>query len=384
VRWFDHWLKGIDTGILDEPPLAVYVRDWHAPNAALEFVPGHWRWEREWPPARTEQRIYYAQGGHDLSTHVAAPATHELRYKPSSGVEAGGPVMWWGDVAHDQRPTDAYSLVYDSAPLDADTEILGLPHVLMNVAADAPQANWFVRLSDVAPDGRVTLITGAGFNGTHRHSARDPQPLTPGETFGLDIEMHFTSWTFPAGHRIRLSVSNAQWPMMWPTPYPMTTTLAIGGKDGARLRLPVIPEGSPGRPDFAPPAASPTLDTYRTIDSGNNSGYGEIETITRNPSTGEAVVTATNSGGTEYPWGTETYHETIEHRTWDDDPAKTSMRGTHRMEVTLEDRVLTWEAELDFSSDREFFHYRYSRRLTENGKLRREKHWSEDIPRDYQ
>jgi len=54
------------------------------------------------------------------------------------------------------------------------------------------------------------------------------------------------------------------------------------------------------------------------------------------------------------------------------------------MEVTLEDRVLTWEAELDFSSDREFFHYRYSRRLTENGKLRREKHWSEDIPRDYQ
>jgi hypothetical protein len=111
--------------------------------------------------------------------------------------------MWWGDVAPDQRPTDAFSLVYDSAPLEQDTEILGLPLARLQVSADAPQANWIARLSDVAPDGTVTLVTGAARNGSHRDSAREPAAIQPGQWFPLDIEMHFTSWVFPKGHRIR-------------------------------------------------------------------------------------------------------------------------------------------------------------------------------------
>ncbi|MEX2257073.1 MAG: CocE/NonD family hydrolase, partial [Woeseia sp.] len=384
VRWFDHWLKGIDTGIMDEPAFAVYVRDWHPPNSALDFIEGRWRWEDGWPLARTEHRTYYAQPNHDLSAGATDPATHQLRYVPSTGVEAGGPVMWWGDLAHDQRPTDAFSLVYDSAPLEDDVEILGFPEALLTVSANAPHANWYVRLSDVAPDGRVTLVTGAGFNGTHRKSAREPEPLAAGEPFKLDVEMHFTSWTFPAGHRIRMSVSNAQWPMFWPTPYPMTSTLKLGGDDGSRLRLPVIPPGPETAPDFRPPADSPSLPGYRTIDSGNASGYGEISAVTRHPPTGEAIAVATNSGGTEYPWGIETYRETIEHRTSDVTPLQTSMTGTHEIEVTMDDRVLRWEAVLDFTSDAENFHYRYTRRLIENDELVREKHWDRTIPRDFQ
>jgi len=386
VRWFDYWLKGIDNGILDEPRLAVYVRKWHPPEADLEYVPGHWRWEDGWPLERLEERVLYAQPDHGLDDEEALRTVqHKLRYVPSRGVEAGGPVMWWGDVAHDQRPTDAFSLVYDSAPLEEDTEILGLPRVLMEVSANAPQANWFVRLNDVAPDGRVTLVTGAGFNGTHRDSAREPRMIEPGEPFELDVEMHFTSWVFPKGHRIRLSIGNAQWPMMWPTPHPMTTTLAIGGDKGARMILPVVPPGGPDRrPDFLPPAETPELPGYRTLDAGNNSGYGEISSITRDPRTGEAVVTATNESSTAYPWGKEYWYETIEHRTSDEDPANTSMRGSHRIEVEMPERTLGWEAELDFSSDATNFHYRYTRRLLENGELLREKHWQRTIPRDHQ
>ena len=384
VRWFDHWLKGIDTGIMDEPAFAVYVRDWHPPNAALDFIEGRWRWEDGWPLARTEHRTYYAQPNHGLATDAPDPATHRLRYVPSTGVEAGGPVMWWGDIAHDQRPTDAFSLVYDSAPLEDDVEILGFPEALLTVSANAPHANWYVRLSDVAPDGRVTLVTGAGLNGTHRKSARDPESLVSGEPFDLDVELHFTSWTFPAGHRIRMSVSNAQWPMFWPTPHAMTSTLQLGGENGSRLRLPVIPSGSETAPDFRPPADSPSLPGYRTIDSGNASGYGEISAVTRHPPTGEAIAVATNSGGTEYPWGTETYRETIEHRTSDVTPEQTSMTGTHEIEVTMDDRVQRWEAVLDFTSDAENFHYRYTRRLLEDGDLVREKHWDRTIPRDFQ
>jgi len=383
VRWFDNWLRGIDTGIMEEPRLAVYVRDWHPPGPYLEFAPGHWRWEAGWPIERIRPQSLFPQANHTLSG--ARPEPDQLRNVPSTGVEGGGPVMWWGDVAPDQRPTDAFGLVYDSAPLTADTEILGLPLTRLQVSADAPRANWVVRLSDVAPDGTVTLVTGAAFNGSHRNSAREPEALVPGQWFPLEIEMHFTSWVFPQGHRIRLAVNNAQWPMLWPTPFPVTTRLQLGGPEASALVLPVVPpaESSPA-PSFAAPESGPELPGYEDIDLGTSSGYGEISAVTRNPATGEATAVATNSGATRYPWGVERYREAIEHRTFDSEPWKTSMKGSHQIEVSLPDRTLSWQAELDFSSDRENFHYHYVRRLLRNGELLREKSWDETIPRDFQ
>ncbi len=384
VRWFDQFLKDKDTGILDEPRLAVYVREWHPPGPYLDYAPGFWRWEEGWPVDRIQLTRMYPQANHTLSAAQGDATIHSLRYVPSSGVEAGGPVMWWGDVAHDQRPTDAYSLVYDTAPLAADTEILGLPMARLKVSADAPRANWMVRLSDVAPDGTVTQVAGAAFNGTHRHSAREPEDLVPGEEFALEIEMHFTSWVFPKGHRVRFAVSNAQWPMLWPTPYPMTTTLRLGGADGSSIELPIVPEGDRTAPEFLPPQPGPKYPGYESIDTGMPSGYGEISSVNRNPRTGEATAIATNSGATKYPWGTETYQETIVHKTSDAHPENTSMTGTHRMEAQLDGRTLLWEGELSFSSDRENFYYEYSRKISENGKLVREKSWQETIPRDFQ
>jgi putative CocE/NonD family hydrolase len=384
VRWFDQFLKGKDTGILEEPWFAVYVREWHPPGPYLDYAPGYWRWEDGWPIDRIQPMRMYPQANHTLSIAQADETVHALRYVPSSGLEAGGPVMWWGDVAHDQRPTDAFSLVYDTDPLESDTEILGLPMARLNVSADAPRANWMVRLSDVAPDGTVTQVAGAAFNGTHRISAREPTDIVPGEEFALDIEMHFTSWVFPKGHRVRFAVSNAQWPMLWPTPYAMTTMLRLGGADGSHIELPIVPPGNRASPAFLPPAPSPKYPGYESIDDGTPSGYGEISSVDRNPQTGEVTAIATNSGATKYPWGTETYHETIEHKTSDAHPENTSMTGTHRMEVKLEDRTLLWEATLSFTSDRENFYYQYTRKISENRESVREKSWQETIPRDHQ
>jgi putative CocE/NonD family hydrolase len=384
VRWFDHGLKGRDTGIMDEPRFAVYVRNWHPPGPYLDFAPGQWRWEEGWPIARARTLRFYAQDDHTLADKNPQATEHQLRFVPSSGVEAGGPVMWWGDVAHDQRPTDAYSLVYDSLPLDDDTEILGFPHAVLNVSASAPRANWFVRVSDVAPDGTVTQVAGAGFNGSHRDSAREPKAITPGEAFPLDIEMHFTSWVFPRGHRIRFAISNAQWPMLWPTPYPMTTALQIGGAGGSYLSLPVIPHESRPVPEFLPPVAYPNMKGYESIDVGMPSGYGEITSVDRNPRTGEATAVATNTGATRYPWGEETYRETIEHKTSNEHPENTAVKGSYRIEVTLPGRTLLWETEMHFNSDLENFYYKYFRKLTENGELIREKHWEKTFPRDHQ
>ena len=289
--------------------------------------------------------------------------------------------MWWGDVAPDQRGSDAFSLVYDSGPLEEDVEILGFPHAMLKVSANAPLANWFARLSDVAPDGTVTQVTGAAMNGAHRESAREPQAIVPGEPFELDIEMHFTSWVFPKGHRIRLAVNNAQWPMLWPTPYLMTTQLQLGT---SRLALPVVPFEKRPVPDYLPPATDPVFAGVESIESGTTSGYGEISSVDRNPQTGTVVAKATNGSGTRYPWGTEQVLETIRYEINDRAPADATVTGTHRMQVELPGRTLVWDAELTFHSDRDNFFYSYRRRLSENGKPVREKTWNQTIPRDYQ
>lgn len=266
VRWFDHWLKGIDTGIMAEPAFAVYVRDWHPPGPGVADFPGRWRWEDGWPIQRARSETWYAQGQKGLARTTAEASVEKLEYKPSSGLEAGGPVMWWGSVLPDLQAADAHALVFDSEPLAQPLEILGAPVAYLRVAADAPRANWIARIADVAPDGRVTHVAAAAFNGTHRESARAPKAIVPGEEFSLAIEMHFSSWVFPPGHRIRFAVTNSQWPMLWPTPYPMTTTLALGGQQGARVDLPVIPQMTAQEwrsPVFKAPAKDPQLPGLR-------------------------------------------------------------------------------------------------------------------------
>jgi putative CocE/NonD family hydrolase len=384
VRWFDQWLKGKDTGIMDEPRFAVYVRDAFPPGPGVDTIPGHWRWEAGWPLERSQLKTLYAQSDHGLGPALSDEATHQLVYKASVGLEGGGPVMWWGNIPPDQQPMDDKSLVYESEPIDAPLEILGFPMAQLNVSADAIRANWVVRVSDVAPDGRVSQVSGAGFNGTHRESAREPADLVSGEVFPLEIELQFTSWVFPKGHRIRLAVSNGQWPMLWPTLYAMTSKLALGGTQGARIQLPVIPPGEQAGPDFKPPADGPSIEGFETLDAGNVSGYGEIDAVQKDPQTGETFGVATNSGGQRYPWGTETFEEWFEHRTSDSNPAHTSVTGTYALVQELTDRTLRFEQDVVFSSDLENFRLVFTRRLKVNGQVVREKHWDELIPRDFQ
>jgi len=386
VRWLDYWLKGVDTGIMDEPAFAVYMREWHPPGPVLEFAPGKWRWVEGWPLDETEYRSLYAQADHGLGDKPGNESVHQLKHFATTGFEASGPVMWWGDIAHDQRGTDAYSLVYQTPVLTEETAILGMPQVLMKVAADATRANWFVRLSDVAPDGRVTLITGKGFNGTHRNSAREPEDLGPGEFFPLDIKMLFTSWVFQPGHRIQLSISNSQWPMFWPTPYPVTTSLQLGGEHAAQLILPVLPASDAPSPKFLQPVKYPGVEGFASLptEDGTASGYGEISSVNRNPQTGEVTIRATSGGKDQYPWGKQTYRETIEHKASDEHPEIASMRGTHVITIETKGRTLLFEGALDFRSDAENFYYEYFRSLKENGELVREKKWTETIPRDFQ
>jgi len=377
VRWWDYWLKNRETGIMNEAPLTIFMRNWHPPDPHLKTVPGHWRGEAFWPPRNEYNSALYLYDAHVLSTQPAKPAVHQLRYVPSAGVEAG---FWWGELLTDQRPADAFSLTYDSAPLPEDLAILGRPRAQLQASSSAPLADWFARLSDVAPDGSVTLVTGAGLNGAQRESAADPKDLEPGKTYLLDIEMHMTTWVFPKGHRIRLAVSNALWPMIWPTPYNMTTSLVLGGKDGSRLLLPLVPPSPHAVPHLFPPEPSEERAGFRAV------GFpfpGEWK-VERDELNGSTKVNWSGKSEEIYPWGKETDLERITYQAEDQHPETSSILGEADTTIALKDRVLVWRGSLQLTSDAKNFYYKYTRELLKDGQPLKQKTWEETVPRDHQ
>ncbi len=375
VRFFDQFLKGEDTGFSKQPRLAVYVRHYYPPGANRKTIPGEWRYEEGWPVRRMRETPLHLTPDHALASAAPAQGSHSLAYVPSTGEAAG---FWWGELTPDQRSSDAWSLVYDSAPLPEDLEILGFPTAKLVAGADAPVANWFARLSDVAPDGQVTLVTGAGQSGPQRESATQPTPLEPGKLYPIDVEMHFTSWVFPKGHRVRLAVSNALWPMIWPTPSPMTTRLALGGRDGSRLLLPVIPREARPKPDFHAPEP---WQEKSGIKSSGGAWPGQW-TICRDEVHQSAHGDWRGTSATEYPWGKIRSEEQLTYDVADAHPEAASTAGDATTTITLPDRTISWRAQLSVTSDAKSFHYRLKRELRKDGALVREKTWEETIPRD--
>jgi predicted acyl esterase len=377
VRWFDYWLKGWDTGVREDPRLVIFVQHWHPPDPTLQEVPGEWRREDTWPPKDATDRTLFFQGNHTLEKSAADPTTHRLKYVPTVGVEAG---FWWGELLSDPRPVDAFSLVYDSAPLERDVAILGRPHALLRASATAPLADWFARLSDVAPDGTVTQITGAGMNGAQRESMTEPRDLEPGKVYPLDIEMHLTSWVFPKGHRIRVAISNSLWPMVLPTPYAMTMTLDLGGPLGSRIVLPVVPLHGTPAPEFSPPEPSEERSDIK------NEGFpwpGDW-TVERDEAHQKTTVHWKGKDGYEYPWGTQNDFESLTYEGDDAHPETSSVRGEAESVFALKGRTLVWRGHLVVTTDQKNFYYKYTRELLKDGAMIKSKTWQETIPRDHQ
>jgi predicted acyl esterase len=377
VRWWDYWLKGRDTGVLQDPRVVIYMQHWHPPDPKLETVPGEWRREEGWPPRDVAPTTLFLQPNHTLANPVAAKDAHQLKYLPSIGVEAG---FWWGELLSDVRPVDAFSLVYDSAPAQDEVAILGRPLALLRASSTAPLADWFARLSDVAPDGTVTQITGAGLNGALRESMSEPRDLEPGKVYPLDIEMHLTSWVFPKGHRIRIAISNALWPMVLPTPYPMTTSLELGGSEGSRLVLPVVPVHGTSPTAFQPPQPSEERSDIR---STSELFPGEW-TQTRDEVNRKTTVHWHGQTETIYPWGKETDYESLTYDANDVHPEISAVQGEAKSVFELKARALTWQGHLSVTTDQKNFYYKYTRELLKDGKLVKSKTWQETILRDHQ
>jgi len=134
-------------------------------------------------------------------------------------------------------------------------EILGNTNVTLEVAADQPVAIVTARMIDVAPDGRATLVARGFLNLTQRDSRENPQPLVPGQRYRVQVQLTGTAYAFPAGHRLRLALSTAHWPIIWPAPVPVVLTVFTGA---SQLLLPVRKLDNAPAPALPPPAASPS------------------------------------------------------------------------------------------------------------------------------
>ena len=379
VRWFDYWLKGRNTGVMADPKLMIYLQHAYPPGPQDQTLPGVWRAYDGWPPRGTNPERLFLQPDHALGSVASQSSRDELRYVPSAGAESG--IFWWGDLHPDMRPFDAYSLVYDTQPLTQDTAIIGYPHVTFQASATAPLADWVARLEDVAPDGRITLVTGADFDGAQRDSMAAPKPLDPGKLYTFSFDLHLASYVFPRGHRIRLALSNAMWPTLWPTPYAMDTTVALGGKRASWLELPRVSLGGQAPPPslLSPPAP---VEKPPGITGGGFDWPGSY-TVQRDEN-GHARVVWQGGYDVHYSWGTFHDAEKLTYQIDDAHPADASDVGDIVNVQHVGAHTLTWSGHLSVRSDLTNFYYQYTRTLLRDGRLVVTRTWKKTIPRDHQ
>jgi len=274
LRWWDHWLKGIDRGVLREAPHNFYMMDAVPPAAGYDERPGRWVTEATWPSPRVTPRVFTLDGHGGLGTTSASANVSanvsattgqplDLSSPQSTGLAGGdwGSFGNPGDVPGDQRQDAFGSLEFTGEPLTERTEILGVTRIVLEVAADRPDAFVAARLIDVAPDGAATAVARGFLNLTHRDSRAAPTALVPGTHYRVEIPLTGTAYAFPAGHRIRVALSNAYWPILWPSPQATTLKVCTGV---SQLLLPVRepePASSPIHQLPEPVGATPSAVT---------------------------------------------------------------------------------------------------------------------------
>ena len=183
VRWWDHWLKGRDTGVEQDPRLVIYMQHWHPPDPNLQTF-------RENGGAKTYGRLplrrtlpFLSRQSHTL-TQPRPQTTSPTQIR---SYDRSGSRILVGRIAERSasrgrlQPGLRFRAARELRSRFSD----GLMHCCRHRRPHT-QANWFARLSDVAPDGTVTQITGAGINGAQRESMTEPRDLEPGKVYSLD------------------------------------------------------------------------------------------------------------------------------------------------------------------------------------------------------
>lgn len=362
--------------------LLVFVRDGHEPDLDQETSPGSWR-VFDWPATGNKRKTFHLAPGGKLVSPSRFRSLNRKRLSSAdkhvatagSGTAAG---WWWGETTADMRNDDSESLVYDKLVTEP-VQIVGLPEVSILVSSKTAHANWSLRLEDVSPSGKVTLVTGALVNGAHLVDRLNPAELVAGKIYELKTNLHFTTWTFQKDHRIRLAVSNAQFPMAWPSRDVVETAVHTGAK--SVLVLPTVPCGSGSKPQLP------------KVVKKKYSPFGEDVYLEDGKPDSTREVIRRADGTVSFRLGSRSAYDIKRRRfivdgmnvwtTNDKTPESSSYEGMMQTSIISASRKLQLTTRIKVESDKRFFHICVSRTIRLNGRTVRTKTWSEKVERRF-
>jgi putative CocE/NonD family hydrolase len=266
VRWWDHWLRDVDNDVMDEPMLRIWMQESVPPSTAYADRPGRWVGEPSWPSPNVHSSRHPLGrnriGDEDERVDIEGDNQGLTIESPLSVGQFAGKWCSYNappDLPYDQREEDGGSLVFDSDVLDERWEILGAPVVELDFTANRPVAMVAVRLSDIAPDGRATRVSYGLRNLTHDTTHSAPETLVPGRRYQVAVPLNAMAQAFPAGHRLRVSISTSYWPLAWPPPEPVRLTVFAGTSAITFPTRPPRPAEDASITAFGEPEGSPPI-----------------------------------------------------------------------------------------------------------------------------
>ena len=213
-EWFDHWLKGERTGIMERPAVFYSPRAWVEDRES--YVADDWRCAERWPPPGASPHRLYLRGDGRLDAAGPGGAPRSYRYDPQRPIPTlGGRNMLIDAGPRDQRPLHAlpdYGLIYRSEPLEQDLTVAGAVRVTLHVQSNCPDTDFIAKLIEVEPDGRALLLMDGVARAMLHDSTSEPQPLAPDRIYHLTIDLAHIHHTLGAGSRIEVDVTSSNFP----------------------------------------------------------------------------------------------------------------------------------------------------------------------------
>ncbi|KAH8649821.1 galactose-binding domain-like protein [Xylariales sp. PMI_506] len=259
TRWWDHCLKGEDSGIMKEPMVRAYLMDTVPPKTHYDFRPGRWVAEPSWPsPGSHGTTLGLAPG--ELTSGKASDAKLSICSPQTTGFASHRWLVFGKgyDAPSDQRIDAGGCLVFDSHTLEEPLDLLGAAVVQLRVAADKKDALVAAVLSEILADGSVTRLSYGLLNLTHRNNHTELEHLEPHKFYDVTVRMDECGQRLQAGSRLRLAVSSSFFPTVWPSPEPVTLTVDCAHSTiylPVRHKSPLDDELEP----FQPPVNGPAL-----------------------------------------------------------------------------------------------------------------------------
>jgi putative CocE/NonD family hydrolase len=382
TRFYEYWLKGVDNGVMDEPVAALFRSEYTVPEAFPKRLNGEWISETAYPPKRTEWTSHYLGAGTlNLQFPISTLPPAHYPHRPTIGTRAA---LCWGagspptGLARDLRPDEALSLIFTTEPLKEPLDLIGLPEAVLHLSSTAPVAHVVARLTDAAPDGTSALVSTGILNLTHRDSHSDPKPLVPGEVYEARVPFKAIAYRFLPGHRLRLSIASAYWPVLFPSPYRADNYVHCGPEAPSRLLLPVVP---PAETPLPPPEFKSSPPELVAVEGG--SAEPAVWQIVEDVMDGSVTIRLAGGDTTVLPGErtTLTTSERIEMTAYHDDPAHVRLfnEEVYRLNERGYDILILSTGTL--RTTQTDFHFDIQLTVTLNGRRFFEKAWLETVPR---